>query len=148
MLHAVTIPILTKQVCLQMYSRAFADGEAASDFVRPPSILCAGLVQGIKNIHLIYSFIDLTTWFLHLGGRDACVGDSGGPLAVCDRSGSSSNSEDCNDGHWKLAGIISIGYKCAEPGIPGLYTDVGRYVDWIRDTITQDRKRASHSRYL
>ncbi|EDV32580.1 uncharacterized protein Dana_GF22084 [Drosophila ananassae] len=50
------------------------------------------------------------------GGIDACQGDSGGPL-VC--SG-------------RLAGIISWGVGCADPGYPGVYTNVSHFLEWIR----------------
>uniref|UniRef100_A0A8D8C5D4 Trypsin eta n=2 Tax=Culex pipiens TaxID=7175 RepID=A0A8D8C5D4_CULPI len=49
------------------------------------------------------------------GGRDACQGDSGGPL-VC---------------AGLLAGIVSHGTGCGEPGYPGIYADVAYYRDWI-----------------
>lgn len=49
------------------------------------------------------------------GGRDACQGDSGGPL-VCGGL---------------LAGIVSHGTGCGEPGFPGIYADVAYYRDWI-----------------
>jgi len=49
------------------------------------------------------------------GGKDACQGDSGGPV----RMG--------ND----VIGITSWGLGCAQPYLPGVYTDVGFYSDWI-----------------
>ena len=51
--------------------------------------------------------------------RDSCGGDSGGPLLV----------GGC------LAGVVSWGYKCAEPGYPGVYTSVGHHLDWITSVV-------------
>lgn len=50
-------------------------------------------------------------------------GDSGGPLVT---------SVD-NDTVWSQAGIVSFGRGCGEPMIPGVYTRVSRYQDWIRN---------------
>ncbi len=57
------------------------------------------------------------------GGKDACYGDSGGPLMVPD---------DPDYQGWKLAGIVSWGIGCAKPEQPGVYTRVSQYIDWIK----------------
>ncbi|MCY1077028.1 S1 family serine peptidase [Archangium lansingense] len=51
------------------------------------------------------------------GGKDTCQGDSGGPLVI--------NGE--------LVGITSWGWDCAASNRPGIYTRVGKYVDWIKN---------------
>uniref|UniRef100_A0A1B6D423 CLIP domain-containing serine protease n=1 Tax=Clastoptera arizonana TaxID=38151 RepID=A0A1B6D423_9HEMI len=57
-------------------------------------------------------------------GKDACQGDSGGPLML-PRS----------KNNYFLIGVVSYGYKCAEPGYPGVYTNVYEFMDWILANI-------------
>ncbi|XP_055928481.1 proclotting enzyme-like [Argiope bruennichi] len=54
------------------------------------------------------------------GDKDACRGDSGGPLMLAH-----------TDGRFYLIGIVSFGKKCAEPGVPGVYARISHFIDWI-----------------
>ena len=57
------------------------------------------------------------------GGVDTCQGDSGGPLVIEGPNGP------------LLAGLTSWGTGCARPGIPGIYTEVSYFNDFILATI-------------
>ncbi|XP_045617610.1 venom serine protease Bi-VSP isoform X2 [Procambarus clarkii] len=63
--------------------------------------------------------IDNSVLCAGVGGKDACQGDSGGPMVM--HYGSQTF----------LTGIVSFGFRCAEPNFPGVYTKVSSYLDWI-----------------
>ncbi|KAL7305315.1 hypothetical protein TKK_0002445 [Trichogramma kaykai] len=93
-LQAVVVPIISKRTCSDLYYEKFGP--------LPSGEICA-LVLGV-------------------GGKDACVGDSGGPLAVNQR----------------LAGVVSWGEGCAKPYQPGVYTEVAFYRNWIEQVIREN----------
>lgn len=55
--------------------------------------------------------------------RDACEGDSGGPMVASFR------------GTWFLVGLVSWGEGCGRLHNYGIYTKVDRYLDWIHSYI-------------
>ncbi|XP_053566235.1 mannan-binding lectin serine protease 1 isoform X3 [Bombina bombina] len=56
------------------------------------------------------------------GGKDACSGDSGGPMVTLSRQRK----------HWFLAGTVSWGVGCGENDKYGVYSNVYKSLAWIR----------------
>ncbi len=90
-LQKVNLPIVASNVCNGANSY---DGEITIN------MLCAGFMAG---------------------GKDACSGDSGGPLFVNE------------NGTMVQTGIVSWGDDCGVANFPGVYTKVSNYIDWIED---------------
>nr|CBN81366.1 Serine protease 27 [Dicentrarchus labrax] len=61
------------------------------------------------------------------GGKDSCQGDSGGPMV--NKQGSA----------WVQSGIVSFGFGCARPNLPGVYSRVSSYQSWINSHISSDK---------
>ncbi|XP_018324128.1 trypsin-7-like [Agrilus planipennis] len=90
-LQAVTVPIISQDECRSTFNLT---EEYLTD-----RMLCAGYDEG---------------------GKDACTGDSGGPMVV-------NNT---------LIGIISWGRDCAQENNPGVYTNVAAIRQYIRDVTS------------
>jgi len=59
------------------------------------------------------------------GGKDACKGDSGGPLFLTQA------------GKFTQIGVVSYGLGCAQENSYGVYTKIQNYNGWIDDIISQ-----------
>jgi len=64
---------------------------------------------------------------LIVAGKDSCNGDSGGPLVALNASTKKMT----------FAGIVSFGTSKCGSSIPGVYTNVFKYMDWIRQHTTK-----------
>ena len=53
-------------------------------------------------------------------GNDSCLGDGGSPL-MCKQ----------DDGTFMLVGLVSWGIGCGQPNVPGVYTNVAEFVDFV-----------------
>ncbi|ELU18750.1 hypothetical protein CAPTEDRAFT_147240, partial [Capitella teleta] len=75
-----------------------------------------------------YSHLNITSDMLCAGPedgtRDACVGDSGGPLICEDPQGSD---------RWFQVGVASWNIGCGVPGYPGVYAKVSAFESWIEN---------------
>ncbi|CAL4202489.1 unnamed protein product, partial [Meganyctiphanes norvegica] len=58
------------------------------------------------------------------GGKDSCQGDSGGPMITQDSS------------FYRQIGVVSWGYGCAYPGLPGVYARVTSQLSWISSQMS------------
>ncbi|XP_030156543.1 brain-specific serine protease 4-like [Lynx canadensis] len=104
-LQKLEVPIIDSEVCSRLYWRGAGQGAITED------MLCAGYLEG---------------------RRDACLGDSGGPL-MCQVEGT-----------WLLAGIISWGEGCAERNRPGVYISLAAHRSWVM-RIVQGVQLRGHS---
>ncbi|XP_046352490.2 trypsin-like isoform X1 [Haliotis rufescens] len=101
----VNITVIEQDRCSRGYA-AVPDDDPDKAFYAPEedSVICAGSPSG---------------------GRDACLGDSGGPLACY------------YDNEWHEGAVVSTGYNCGKAEYPGLYTKLSSYLDWIENTIAR-----------
>ena len=57
--------------------------------------------------------------------EDSCSGDSGGPLMV----------QADAESKMYLRGVVSFGTSKCGQGLPGVYTNIQHYVQWIKDHL-------------
>ncbi|KAK3851364.1 hypothetical protein Pcinc_041983 [Petrolisthes cinctipes] len=127
-LNAVCLPMIPRFLEESLVGvHGFVAGWGAVSFnnVSSPELLHVMLpVIGREECQTKYSIfnqvhIDETTLCAGVGQKDACQGDSGGPMVM--HFGSKTY----------FVGVVSFGFRCAEPNFPGVYTRVAKYIDWI-----------------
>ena len=64
-------------------------------------------------------------------GMDSCQGDSGGPMSYMDKK----------NYRWVQMGVVSWGDGCGRKGVPGVYTKVSNYIDWIDEVKEEESER-------
>lgn len=82
-----------------------------------------------KSVYLSASHLQISDEQFCAGGLDgidSCAGDSGGPIMrVIPRTST-----------WYIEGVVSFGpTQCGTRGIPGIYTRVSKYLNWILDNM-------------
>ncbi|XP_040579851.1 venom peptide isomerase heavy chain [Lepeophtheirus salmonis] len=81
-----------------------------------PFSICKDLINQITKCHICA---------LGKDGEDSCNGDSGSPLIYVPSYGSP----------MVLQGIVSSGSYICGIGVPGIYTKIDSYVDWIKSNL-------------
>jgi secreted trypsin-like serine protease len=117
-----TVPLVPRDECAQVDAFLSAGAPITS------TMICAGQVP--KRVGQVWP---------HLPPVDACQGDSGGPLlsvAPTTSSSSLARSGEAVDTSGDVQyGIVSFGVGCAQPGVPGVYTDISKVKDFIEETL-------------
>lgn len=80
---------------------------------------------------VIENYMDETMLCAWGDKRDACGGDSGGPLAFWEDETQK----------WLLVGIVSFGVGCGRRDYPGIYSSVASHLDWIRSHLVSSRSK-------
>lgn len=109
-------------------------GWGATETGRPSNVLLKVFLPVMEQNDCIKRYKDITK-ISHLqmcaGGTsrsDSCAGDSGGPLHVI--------AALHGDSRLIQQGIVSFGPRdCGRRGLPGVYTRVAYYLDWILENL-------------
>lgn len=98
-------------------------------------MICAGVLAGGKdscqvaassNFSLVVECVQEFLRFSHIPSPSP-QGDSGGPMV--NQQGSV----------WVQSGVVSFGFGCARPNLPGVYSRVSSYQSWINSHIKSDK---------
>ncbi|XP_075549150.1 trypsin-1-like [Dermacentor variabilis] len=93
-----------------------------SDVLQVVELPLVNLTLCKQLIRFLVEDTNICAGFLE-GGKDACTGDSGGPLFQI-----------INDVAVQI-GVVSWGRSCAVPNSPGVYTDIQPYLPWIERVL-------------
>uniref|UniRef100_A0A1A9WPU9 CLIP domain-containing serine protease n=1 Tax=Glossina brevipalpis TaxID=37001 RepID=A0A1A9WPU9_9MUSC len=101
-LKQIQLPVLDNEVCRRIYTASMPHLTAQE---YDESVICAGFV---------------------MGGKDACKGDSGGPLMIPELYKGITR--------YYLIGVVSYGQGCGQA--PGIYISIQYWIDWIVEQIS------------
>ena len=122
-MNYVDVAVIDNPGCVAMYKRGYEKICRDDPWVRPPpgprrkcyakAIIDAAMCGGFEE-----------------GKKDACGGDSGGPLLYGD-----------DDSGYVVVGVTSWGDGCAKKSRPGVYARVSYFASWIESIIKKHTVR-------
>ncbi len=112
---------------IQMFFSKIGNGSSPEtcQYIRVPTITNKDCNIDYDEFPLSITDSMICAGYRGLGGKDSCLGDSGGPLIFN------------HGGKAILVGVVSWGRKCAEPSHPGVYSRVTHVLDWIKDNMVR-----------
>lgn len=84
------------------------------------------IVNSSDKLSLYKGIEDESQMCAHKESQDACRDDSGGPIQIYHKI------HYCS---YTVVGVTSFGIGCATPEVPGVYTRVYHYLDWIERIV-------------
>lgn len=122
----------------------YAAGPSRTDSPRRDKKLISMQVRdpALCNRYYREVYLELASVQLCVGGeigRDACPGDSGGPLMLKRETGKLDNQIiSTSQVRWYQVGIVSLGPQHCGGKIPGIYVNLLNYIEWIEATVDTD----------
>lgn len=105
-LQQVQIPVIENAECKEKYLNVRPHLKLPELRFHEAYVLCAGFA---------------------VGGKDACLGDSGGPLMI--------PIHEYGRFQFYQIGIVSYALGCGRPNIPGVYVNVQKFAHWIEEKL-------------
>lgn len=93
----------------------------SNGLLHPPVAVCLNN-KSDTGLHWERALCILSVSPFHLGGKDACAGDSGGPMVT----------KDAERDQWYLVGVVSWGEDCGKKDRYGVYSYIYPNKDWIQ----------------
>lgn len=118
-LQYTNVQIVPLQECREQYQKLYH--KCKKQYPKQYEYKCTNNAELIDDSMLCAGY--------YRGGHDACQGDSGGPL-VCRHEVDSKQM-------YYLHGVVSWGDGCAEAKKFGVYANVSKFLDWIKQTLNK-----------
>ncbi|XP_014348223.1 mannan-binding lectin serine protease 1 [Latimeria chalumnae] len=129
-------PNITMEDAVSSSSRTVSD---ILQYVKLPVVLHAECKSSYSSRSQNYNVTDnMFCAGYYEGGKDTCLGDSGGAFII----------QDPSTQRWVAQGLVSWGgpEECGSKQVYGVYTKVSNYLDWLGDKVEEFSNQHSENR--